>query len=164
MSEVWTNRREWNICTYNVSPIAMFMEPTWGPSGANRTQVGPILAPWTLLSGIIIVRDHVYMQTWYLDDRLISDNVIKSIKRQLCASNWQGPNHYIPDVTINTLKMVVILRKKLSNALSVPNNPDGDKPVLVPVIVRRRVGDKPLSELKWWPSITAYKRHQAWIW
>ena len=27
------------------------MEPTWGPSGAGRTQVGPMLAPWTLLSG-----------------------------------------------------------------------------------------------------------------
>ena len=27
------------------------MEPTWGPSGADRTQVGPMLAPWSLLSG-----------------------------------------------------------------------------------------------------------------
>ena len=34
------------------------MGPTWGPSGADRTLVGPMLAPWTLLSGkvqIIIV-------------------------------------------------------------------------------------------------------------
>ena len=31
--------------------IARFMGPTWGPSGAGRTQVGPMLAPWTLLSG-----------------------------------------------------------------------------------------------------------------
>ena len=31
--------------------IARFMEPTWGLSGADRTQVGPMLAPWTLLSG-----------------------------------------------------------------------------------------------------------------
>ena len=30
---------------------ARFMGPTWGPSGADRTQVGPMLAPWTLLSG-----------------------------------------------------------------------------------------------------------------
>ena len=27
------------------------MGPTWGPSGADRIQVGPMLAPWTLLSG-----------------------------------------------------------------------------------------------------------------
>ena len=31
--------------------IARFVGPTWGPSGADRTQVGPMLAPWTLLSG-----------------------------------------------------------------------------------------------------------------
>ena len=34
------------------SLIARFMGPTWGPSGADRTQVGPMLALWTLLSGI----------------------------------------------------------------------------------------------------------------
>ena len=28
-----------------------FMGPTWGPSGADRTQVGPMLDPWNLLSG-----------------------------------------------------------------------------------------------------------------
>ena len=27
------------------------MGPTWGPSGADRTQVDPMLAPWILLSG-----------------------------------------------------------------------------------------------------------------
>ena len=37
----------------NLSLIAMFMGPSWGPSGADRTQVGPMLAPWTLLSGVI---------------------------------------------------------------------------------------------------------------
>ena len=30
--------------------IARFMGRTWGPPGANRTQVGPTLATWTLLS------------------------------------------------------------------------------------------------------------------
>ena len=31
--------------------VARFMGPTWGPSGADRTQLGPMLAPWTFLSG-----------------------------------------------------------------------------------------------------------------
>ena len=31
--------------------IARFMWPTWDSPGADRTQVGPMLAPWTLLSG-----------------------------------------------------------------------------------------------------------------
>ena len=35
----------------HVTTVARFMGPTWGPSGANRTQVGPMVAPWTLLSG-----------------------------------------------------------------------------------------------------------------
>ena len=30
------------------------MGPTWGPRGADRTHVGPMLAPWTLLSGVIM--------------------------------------------------------------------------------------------------------------
>ena len=36
----------------NLSLIARFMGPTWGPSGADRTQVGPMLPPWTMVSGI----------------------------------------------------------------------------------------------------------------
>ena len=36
----------------SISPIARFMGPTWGPSGADRTQVDPMLTPWTLLSEI----------------------------------------------------------------------------------------------------------------
>ena len=33
--------------------IARFVRPRWGPHGADRTQVGPMLAPWTLLPGNI---------------------------------------------------------------------------------------------------------------
>ena len=31
--------------------ITKFMGPTWGPPGSCRSQMGPMLAPWTLLSG-----------------------------------------------------------------------------------------------------------------
>ena len=45
----------WLSCCHLLSMtctlIARSMWPTWGPSGANRAQVGPMLAPWTLLSG-----------------------------------------------------------------------------------------------------------------
>ena len=33
--------------------IAKFMGPTWGPPGSCRPQMGPMLAPWTLLSGLL---------------------------------------------------------------------------------------------------------------
>ena len=32
------------------------MGPTSGPSGTDRTQMGPMLAPWTLLSGVFLVK------------------------------------------------------------------------------------------------------------
>ena len=32
--------------------IAKFMWPSWGPPGSCRSQIGPMLAPWTLLSGM----------------------------------------------------------------------------------------------------------------
>ena len=34
------------------SQISKFMGPTWGPPGSCRPQMGPMLAPWILLSGI----------------------------------------------------------------------------------------------------------------
>ena len=37
---------------------ARFMGPTWGPSGADRTQVGPMLAPCTLLFGVPYSGNH----------------------------------------------------------------------------------------------------------
>ena len=40
-----------------MSLTARFMGPTWGPSGADRTQVGPMLDPWTLLSGVLTSKE-----------------------------------------------------------------------------------------------------------
>ena len=45
----------WRLAVHvgiKTSLIERFMGPTWGSSGADRTQVGHMLAPWTLLSGI----------------------------------------------------------------------------------------------------------------
>ena len=41
----------YTVSLHSPTLIARFMGPTWGPSGADRTQVGRMLAPWTLLSG-----------------------------------------------------------------------------------------------------------------
>ena len=38
------------ICS-RITQIAKFMGLTWGPPGSCRPQMGPMLAPWTLLSG-----------------------------------------------------------------------------------------------------------------
>ena len=39
------------------SQIAKFMGPTWGPPGSCRPQMGPMLAPWTLLCGLVSSRN-----------------------------------------------------------------------------------------------------------
>ena len=41
-------------CQIELSQIAKLMWPTWGPPGSYRPQVGPMLAPWTLLSGVFM--------------------------------------------------------------------------------------------------------------
>ena len=58
--------------------IARFMGPTWGPSGAERTQVGPMVAPWTLLSG----DQGLYSQSRYLGLELTD-----------CPEIWQPSKH-----------------------------------------------------------------------
>ena len=41
----------WQKITCRQTQIAMSMGPTWGPPGSCQPQMGPILAPWPLLSG-----------------------------------------------------------------------------------------------------------------
>ena len=48
------------------SQIAKFMGPTWGPPGSCRPQMGPMLAPWTLLSGM----PWVHINLWVSDKGL----------------------------------------------------------------------------------------------
>ena len=40
-------------CWHVRSRIARFMGPTWDPPGPCRPQMGPMLAPWTLLSAVL---------------------------------------------------------------------------------------------------------------
>ena len=47
-------------CVTSDSQITKFMGPTWGPPGSCRPQMGPMLAPWTLLSGIPTVKEATY--------------------------------------------------------------------------------------------------------
>ena len=46
--------------------IARFMGPTWGPTGADRTQIGPMFATWPLLSGdpFVDITQKVVWSAW----------------------------------------------------------------------------------------------------
>ena len=43
------------------------MGPTWGPSGTDRTQAGPMMAPWTLISWESMKNVHVNECDWSLE-------------------------------------------------------------------------------------------------
>ena len=51
------------------TPDSKIMRPTWGPSGADRTQVGPMLAPWTLLYGTSFILATMY--DWFISSNMI---------------------------------------------------------------------------------------------
>ena len=77
--------------------IARFMGPTWGPSGADRTQVGPMLAPWTLLSGyyhyylLTLLYYYIYLYPMLRADScfwLVNNREIWSCISRLTSSAW----------------------------------------------------------------------------
>ena len=56
--------------------IARFMGPTWGPPWAARTQVGPMLATRTLLSGIVVYVEELKFRH-FLYPLLVAKNVFR---------------------------------------------------------------------------------------
>ena len=54
-------KKTWsNMSNLSTSQLKRFMGPTLGPPGADRTQMGPMLAPWTLLLGLL----YKYNPSW----------------------------------------------------------------------------------------------------
>ena len=45
-------------CYISISQIPRFMGQTWGPPGSCRPQMGPMMAPWILLSGMVHIPGH----------------------------------------------------------------------------------------------------------
>ena len=65
--QVATSLMQLEICggeCWGATLIARFMGPTWGPPGDDRTQVGPMLATWTLLSGYVHGTYHGLLINW----------------------------------------------------------------------------------------------------
>ena len=72
--------------------IARFMGPTWGPDVADRTQVGPTLAPWTLLFGytspiwVLICSGLVVPKWWHRTGSTLAQVIICCL---------MAPSHYM---------------------------------------------------------------------
>ena len=70
-----------------VSIIARFMGPAWGPSGATRIQSCPMLAPWTLLSGVSMSRwEHEKMKN-ELSSETNSEGIFETHQPSLVMHN-----------------------------------------------------------------------------
>ena len=78
-----------NVGALKVQEPSRFRGPTWGPSGADRTQVGSMLAPWTLLSGSVKLAGY-----WSLDNRISKVVKYNGILFYLCCHDGRLPGIY----------------------------------------------------------------------
>ena len=73
------------------------MGPTWGPSGTDRTQIGPVLVPWTLLSGTFgfLTFRHRVTHTYFIElhHNSFSVGYIFFRHNQLSAWMWETKYH-----------------------------------------------------------------------
>ena len=76
----------WEIQIYTM--IARLMGPTGGPSGAYMTQVGPMLAPWTLLSGYAAYSPGLFRQ-----DKLIYLCYLGAMGAIILILTWNVHHH-----------------------------------------------------------------------
>ena len=56
--------------TRMITQIAKFMGPIWGPPGSCRPQMGPMFAPWTLLSGVVCFKLRCLLQSNHISRAL----------------------------------------------------------------------------------------------
>ena len=68
------------LSKYLTSRIERCMGPTWGLFGADRTQVGPMLAPWILLSGMVWHQHEIWLIM-----HMVPPKPLNSIRRQTYA-------------------------------------------------------------------------------
>ena len=91
--------------------ITRFMWPTWGPSGSCRSQMGPVLTPWTLLSGttgreqkpfnsLFWFRNPCHHHWYHINYFVYSSNAPSSSAILACSCNTL---HCITNLQINTL-------------------------------------------------------------
>ena len=71
----WEVKSVYTEMVFGSTQLSKFMDPTWGLPGSCRSQMGPMLGPYTLLSGVLLQRRllngsalgyvHVYAYTVY---------------------------------------------------------------------------------------------------
>ena len=104
---LWTHKRQsihqgQGQDFWSITLIARFMVPTWGPSGANRTQVSPMLSPWTYLGSFEYFGKHLRSrryENWIDTPRQFMFPIFSAFSKSmvLCnASFLQNDDYFIP--------------------------------------------------------------------
>ena len=109
------------------SLISRLMGPIWGPSGADMAQVGHMLAPWTLLSGVIhmlpenylgVICDYIsplsirwdypecMVRTWVKSLHIWMVTMEYNISCLGCFSHHSGTNQFLCKFCINSWKLI----------------------------------------------------------
>ena len=73
----------------NYTLIPRFMGPTWGPSGDNRTQVGPKLAPWSLISGYVCSPLHHVTKYNFYPRPVLAFGYCRCLRVSVCVWGWR---------------------------------------------------------------------------
>ena len=93
--------------------IAKFMGSTWGPPGSCRPQMGPMLTPWTLLSGKYIEIYPNSMLNWDGICPLVlscKNRFVKLCVTYLSRSNKTWPFQFLPKKVGRVLRSFILRR------------------------------------------------------
>ena len=87
------------------SQITKFMGPIWGPSGSCRPQMVPMLAPWTLLSGIMCIKFPL------LKCNVVFLSLHRHFSFLMLHFKWEGQELYIicvthPSITSSSIRIL----------------------------------------------------------
>ena len=107
--------------------IARFMGPTWGRPGSCRPQVGPMLAPWTLQSGM--PSSHFFQGLWAQSHTAYCIMHASPCQVYHKVTTTQSSQHFL---------RVYIIRFTLHNAcVNLPGFPQGDllQPIFCPIFL-----------------------------
>ena len=127
------------------SQIAKFMGPTWDPPGSCRPQMGPMLVPWTLLSGLLAYKSCRTMPRCVLSQYPLCMISLPWHDINTLRPRWNG-RHFTNDI----FKCIFLTENSwfsLKISLKfVPKFRIYNIPAMVQIMAWCRPGDKPLSE------------------
>ena len=107
----WTGNHQVMLSTQ----IAKFMGPTWGPLGPCRPQLGPMLVPWTLLSGKPCSVCEPVLAAGVIHSFLISVSPLPSLTR--LGQNRPKAQHFIPFNFADTIFLIILVRPLMTSQL-----------------------------------------------